>query len=102
MLDETRSNKSVAVADIADVVLVHSDGSQESLGVGGYLDIGLHDTMKDLFVNLVGAVVFSVIGYFYVKQQGKGKFAEEFIPQVRCQEDSAREDILCQNGNNCK
>ena len=38
--------------------------------------------MKDLIVNLIGAVVFSVIGYFYVKTKGKGKFAKEFIPQV--------------------
>ena len=82
MLDETRSNKVVAIDDITDVIIVHSDGTQENLCVGGYLDIGIHDTMKDLTVNLLGAVVFSFIGYFYVKHQGKGKFAEEFIPQV--------------------
>lgn len=50
------------------------------LGLGGYLDIGLIDTMKDLFVNFIGAVVFSVIGYFYVKSRGKSKFASRFIP----------------------
>ena len=38
--------------------------------------------MKDLFVNFIGAVVFSVIGYFYVKQEGKSKFASRFIPRV--------------------
>ena len=38
--------------------------------------------MKDLFVNFIGAVVFSFIGFFYVKQQGKGKLASSFIPQV--------------------
>ena len=52
----------------------------ESLGLGGYLDIGLLDTMKDLFVNFIGAVVFSIIGYFYVKSRGKGKVASKFIP----------------------
>ena len=81
-LDPTRSNKVVYIKDIADVIIVHSDGSQQSLGLGGYLDIGLRDTMKDLLVNFVGAVVFSVIGFFYVKQQGKGGFASRFIPQV--------------------
>ena len=45
------------------------------------LDIGLLDTMKDLFVNFIGAVVFSVIGYFYVKGRGKGTFASRFIPR---------------------
>ena len=76
------SNKVIRVKDIADVIIVHADGSQQALGLGGYLDIGLFDTMKDLFVNFVGAVVFSVIGYFYVKQEGKGKFASRFIPKV--------------------
>jgi hypothetical protein len=39
--------------------------------------------MKDLLVNLIGAVVFSVIGFFYVKQRGKGKFADQFIPKFK-------------------
>ena len=81
-LDPTMSNKVVRVKDIADVIIVHSDGSQQTLGLGGYLDVGLFDTMKDLFVNFIGAVVFSVIGYFYVKQEGKSKFASRFIPRV--------------------
>ena len=81
-LDPTMSNKVVRVKDIADVIIVHSDGSRQTLGLGGYLDIGLFDTMKDLFVNFIGAVVFSVIGYFYVKQEGKSKFASRFIPRV--------------------
>ena len=82
-LDETRSNKVVTISDIADVIIVHSDGTQEALGLGGYLDVGINDTMKDLFVNFVGAVVFSIIGYFYVKEKGKGRFASRFIPRVR-------------------
>jgi len=70
------------VKDIQDVILVHSDGTQQALGLGGYLDIGLHDTMKDLIVNFIGATVFSVIGFFYVKTKGKGRFAARFIPRV--------------------
>lgn len=45
---------------------------------GGYIDIGIIDTMKDLFVNFIGAVIFSIIGVFYIK--GRGKFASRFIP----------------------
>ena len=81
-LDPSMSNKVIHIKNIADVVIVHSDGSTQALGLGGYLDIGLYDTMKDLFVNFIGAVVFSFIGFFYVKQQGKGKLASSFIPQV--------------------
>lgn len=49
---------------------------------GGYLDVGLIDTMKDLIVNCVGALIFSFIGYFYVKKRGKGRFAASLIPVV--------------------
>lgn len=55
----------------------------QDLGINGYLDIGLIDTMKDLFVNFIGAVVFSIIGYFYIKYKGKGKFAPNFIPSPK-------------------
>ena len=81
MLDPAGGNRPTAIRDIADLIVVHSDGTQQSLGLGGYLDIGLLDTMKDLFVNFIGAVVFSVIGYFYVKGRGKGTFASRFIPR---------------------
>ena len=33
------------------------------MGVGGYVDLGLIDTMEDLFVNFIGALTFSIIGW---------------------------------------
>lgn len=75
-------NIPVHVTDIADTIILHSDGTQTALGIGGYLDIGLIDTMNDLLVNFIGAIVFSCIGYFYVKSRGKGRLARQFIPQV--------------------
>jgi hypothetical protein len=80
MLDPEGGNHPVAVSGITDVILV-TDQGQQALGLGGYLDVGIIDTMKDLLVNFIGAVVFSVIGYFYVKSHGKGKFARRFIPR---------------------
>ena len=82
MLDPSGLNNRVLIEDIVDTIVVTADGQQISLGLGGYLDIGILDTMKDLFVNFVGAVVFSVIGFFYVKSRGQGRFASRFIPQV--------------------
>lgn len=82
MLDPGGGNVPTAIKNITDVIVVTADGAQHALGLGGYLDIGILDTMKDLFVNFVGAVVFSVIGFFYVKSRGKGRFARRFIPQV--------------------
>ncbi len=46
---------------------------------GGYIDIGLIDTMEDLFVNFVGALIFSVIGMLNVKHGKGGKFMDRFI-----------------------
>ena len=88
MLDPTGEQRAVAIRGITDVILVTEDG-QVALGLGGYLDIGLLDTMEDLLVNFIGAVVFSVVGYFYVKNQGKGWFARNFIPKVLSEEEAA-------------
>lgn len=82
MLDPNLGTKAILVKDITDVILVHGDGTQQALGLGGYLDVGLYDTMKDLFVNFIGAVIFSFVGYFFVKSRGKGRFARRFIPRV--------------------
>ena len=77
MLNPMNINEPYRIKDITEVIV-----NGQELGVGGYLDIGLLDTMKDMFVNFIGAVVFSTIGYFYVKSRGEGKFAKRFIPQV--------------------
>ncbi len=55
----------------------------EEWALGGYLDIGLIDTMKDMLVNFIGAVVFSIIGIIYLKRRGKGKLAAALIPVVK-------------------
>lgn len=80
-LDPTGGNTPVIIRGIEDVIVV-TGGEQIPLGLGGYLDVGIRDTMKDLFVNFIGAAVFSCIGYFYLIGRGKGRFARRFIPQV--------------------
>ena len=76
MLVTDGSNLPARIDDIQTVIV---NGTE--LGLGGYLDIGLMDTMEDLFVNFIGAVIFSIIGYFYVRSKGKGRFARRFIPR---------------------
>ena len=77
MLDPTNSNTPVTIDGITSVAV-----NGQELGFGGYLDIGLYDTMADLFVNFIGAAIFSTIGYFYIKHRGKGKLAKAFIPTL--------------------
>ena len=85
VLDPENRNRAVTIKEITDVIVVTRNGEM-SLGLGGYLDVGLLDTMKDLWVNFIGAAVFSVIGYFYVKNRGNGRFARRFIPKVLWEE----------------
>ena len=70
--------------EISGIVSTAVNGQE--LGLGGYLDIGLIDTMQDLIVNFIGAVVFSVIGFFYVKNRGKGGVAGRFIPRRKAKD----------------
>ena len=80
-LDPTRSNIPITVSGIRDTVV-----NGQSLGLGGYLDIGLHDTMQDLIVNMIGALVFSVGGFFQQKRKNHSKMAEYFAPVADAEE----------------
>ena len=77
MLDPTNRNIPITIDNITSVAVNGQD-----LGFNGYLDIGLYDTMEDLFVNFIGALTFSVFGYFYIKHRGKGRIAKAFIPTI--------------------
>ena len=58
--DPNKENK-VYTIDIDSVVI---NGEEWN----GYLDIGLIDTMKDLIVNAIGAIAFSIIGFITMKK----------------------------------
>ena len=87
-LDPTNTNKVVAVTGITDAAV-----NGQSLGLGGYLDIGLYDTMEDLFVNFIGAVVFSTLGYFESKSSRRF-LTRHLVPRrrVRAAAEGAAED----------
>ena len=76
MLDPTNQNVPVTIRGITDAAV-----NGKSLGLGGYLDIGLYDTMADLFVNFVGALVFSVFGYFYAKGERRAAVVSQLMPR---------------------
>lgn len=77
-LDPAQNNNVIQVKNIKQTQIVTEDGVVTI--DGGYLDIGLIDTMKDLLVNFIGAVVFSFLGYLYILNRDKYKFAANFIP----------------------
>ena len=77
MLDPSGAGKPVLVSGIDSVAVNGTD-----LGLGGYLDIGLIDTMLDLLVNFIGALCFSICGYFYLKKGRAAAFIEQFISRA--------------------
>lgn len=77
--DTNKSNKAKKIKDINNTVLYNSNNEEIMTIEGGYLDIGLNDTMEDLFVNFIGATVYSILGYFYIKNRRKYTLASKFL-----------------------
>ena len=79
-LNPNGENNPVKIEEIESTIIKTKSGKNVVIE-NGYLDIGINDTMKDLFVNLIGAIVFSVFGYTYIKNRDKKSFASNFIPK---------------------
>ncbi len=82
---ETKSKKENQVANIKDInktILLSKNGSVLA-HTDGYLDIGLIDTMEDLFVNFVGATIYSLFGFLYIINKEKFKFVEAFLTKKK-------------------
>lgn len=79
-LDPTNSNKAIIIKDIDKTILY--DKNNQIIGQinHGYLDIGINDTMKDLFVNFIGAIIFCFFGYFYLTKKTKSQIITNFVP----------------------
>lgn len=84
-LNPKGENETEVIDNINEVRIYSNDSKKVSIIEGGYLELGLIDTMKDLFVNFLGALVFSILGYFYIKNRDDNKFLESFIPKLKKQ-----------------
>ena len=98
-LDPEQMGTPILVKDITDTIIHTASGQTYTIN-GGYLDIGILDTMKDLFVNLIGAVVFSVIGYCTLKFSKSSKVAEKLtIRPAAADNGSSKKETAAQNTN---
>ena len=88
-LNPEGANTAVLIRDIRSTTILWQEGDtlRETVVAGGYLDIGLADTMKDLLVNCLGAIVFSFIGVAYLHRRGKGGFVRGLIPRLMTREE---------------
>ncbi len=80
-------NESVIISDISKTIIEGNvDGiATKTVVDGGYLDIGLYDTMNDMIVNCIGALIFSALGILYIK--GRSHFAKSFIPEINTKDE---------------
>lgn len=90
-LNPDGENDSVVIDGIGTVTVSgYIDGEKTDVELDGYLDIGLEDTMGDLFVNFIGALIFTFAGFFYLN--GLGRLAKGFIPKLRRKKEKTNED----------
>ena len=77
-LNKEHKNEVVTVDNI-DHSILYDKNNNELQKIDNYLDTGLLDTMEDLLVNFIGALVFCFFGYLYIINKDKYKFAEGFL-----------------------
>lgn len=89
LLNPSGLNDPILIRDITKTVISGTiDGvPQDWVIENAYLDVGIIDTMKDMIVNCIGAVVFSVFGYLYIVTRGKGRVVSSFIPKLKTKEE---------------
>lgn len=87
------------ISDITRTVITTSSGKTVTIS-GGYLDIGLVDTMKDLFVNFIGALAFSIIGYNYIAKRQEGSIAQALQIRRETPEEAQRIDSRLDSAQN--
>lgn len=89
-LDPTHSQEVIRVEDITGTV-IHSASGDFTID-GGYLDIGILDTMKDLLVNFIGAIVFCSFGFAFLEYGEKRKVATSVVGGLTLKPDNRDEN----------
>ena len=85
-INPTGENVPVVLKDITKTIIYSNNGNEITTIDNGYLDIGIIDTMKDLIINFIGAIVFSILGYMYIINRDGYKFLENILPKKKVKE----------------
>ena len=81
-LDPAKNQTLITIKDIVSTQITTASGEVFTIN-DGYLDICILDTMKDLFVNFIGAVVFCIFGLIYETVGNKSKTAAKVVEGLR-------------------
>jgi len=79
-INDIDNNEVVKLDNIKSTTINLEDGNKYEI-LGGYLDIGLIDTMKDLIVNMIGAIIFNLIGYIYLIKKDNINIFNNLLPK---------------------
>lgn len=82
-LNKENKNDPVIIDNINKTEIYSNNNKKVTTIENGYLDLGIIDTMKDLIVNFIGALVFSILGFLYIKDRDEYKFIERFVPVMK-------------------
>lgn len=85
-LDSNQSNTPIKINNIDHTILYDKNHNILAIINDGYLDIGIRDTMKDLMVNFIGAITFSIIGFLYLKNEKNASFVNNLVPKKGARE----------------
>ena len=81
-LDPEHDQNVFTIEDIVYTEIITGSGETYTVD-DGYLDIGILDSMKDLFVNFIGAIVFCISGFIYEKHGENKKLAASVVKGLR-------------------
>lgn len=76
-IDNVKNYKEEKVLEIEETILYGKNKKVLKVIKGGYLDIGLSDTMSDLFANFLGVFIFWAFNYLSI--YGKKRFVNIFL-----------------------
>ena len=82
-LNKENKNDPVVIDNINKTEIYSNNNKKITTVENGYLDLGIIDTMKDLIVNFIGALVFSILGFLYIKDRDEYQFIERFVPVMK-------------------
>lgn len=92
------ANIPVVLREVSATAVEYGGGQCEI--PGGYLDTGLIDTMQDLLVNCIGALVFSLLGVVYIRR--RGGVAQKFIPKLLTREEAQQAEEARENARRAR
>lgn len=79
-LNPKKETTSIILKNISKTKIYYKEnGKAKQKIINGYLDLGIIDTMKDLIIDIIGSLLFSIYLYLYLKNRKKYKTLENFI-----------------------